>query len=86
MIISSYLRMTVEELEKEICKQKKKIESSKETIKLLRKLQIAASAEADQKKPQQSPSSKPAFDQPAKQQNQKAQNPMPGKGAFNGAR
>ena len=69
MNYSPFLKMNYEELEIEISKQKKKIESAKETIKLLKKLQIAELAESDQKKTQQLPSSKPEFDQTAKQQN-----------------
>lgn len=40
--ISKYLKMNSEELEIEISKQNKKIASAKETISLLKKLQIAA--------------------------------------------
>ncbi len=82
MNYSPFLKMNYEELEIEISKQKKKIESAKETIKLLKKLQIAELAESDQKKTQQLPSSKPEFDQTAKQQNQqtkKPQQPVPSK-------
>ena len=40
--ISNYLKMNSEELEKEISKQNKRIASAKETIALLKKLQIAS--------------------------------------------
>lgn len=56
MIISNYLKMTHAELEEEILKQRKKIDTAKETIKLLRKLQIASVAESEKKK-QQNPQS-----------------------------
>ncbi len=42
--ISNYLKMNSEELEKEITKQNKRIASAKETIALLKKLQIASNA------------------------------------------
>ncbi len=42
--ISKYLKMNFEELEAEINKQNKKIASAKETISLLKKLQIATNA------------------------------------------
>ncbi len=53
--ISSYLKMSYSELEEEINKQSKKIAAAKETISLLKKLQIAANAtSADaQRAPQQ---------------------------------
>ena len=41
--IANYLKMTAEELENEINKQQRKINSAKETIALLKKLQVAAS-------------------------------------------
>ena len=41
--IANYLKMTSAQLEEEINKQNKKITSAKETISLLKKLQIAAS-------------------------------------------
>ena len=44
MTISNYIKMNYEELAQEITKQKKKIESAKETIRLLEKLQIAEMA------------------------------------------
>ena len=44
MTISNYIKMNYEELAQEITKQKKKIESAKETIRLLEKLQIAETA------------------------------------------
>lgn len=44
MIISKYLKMNSEGLAKEIQRQNQKIKTSQETIKLLRKLQIAESA------------------------------------------
>ena len=59
MIYSNYLKMTNEELEKEISKQKKKIDDAKETIRLLRKLQLAAEAEAEKKKQQTSQPEQP---------------------------
>lgn len=48
-IISNYLKMTATELEEEITRQNKKISSAKETITLLKKLQIAANASSDSK-------------------------------------
>lgn len=39
--ISKYLKMNYQELENEISKQNKKIASAKETISLLKKLQVA---------------------------------------------
>ena len=51
--ISNYLKMNAEELENEINKQNKKISSAKETISLLKKLQIAANAtNHNQQRPQ----------------------------------
>lgn len=41
MNISTYVRMTYDELADEIVKQKKKIKAAQETIRLLEKLQIA---------------------------------------------
>jgi hypothetical protein len=52
MIISNYLKMNYTELEQEIDKQKKKIESAKETIRLLEKLQVAEVANQNHKKSQ----------------------------------
>lgn len=52
MIISNYLKMNYDELGQEIVKQKKKIETAKETIRLLEKLQIAVTAQANQQKQQ----------------------------------
>ena len=43
-MLSNYLKMNAEQLEEEIAKQNKKISSAKETISLLKKLQIAANA------------------------------------------
>lgn len=52
--ISNYLKMNYEELEKEIAKQNKRIASAKETIALLKKLQIASNtANANNQKPYQ---------------------------------
>lgn len=44
--ITKYLKMNYEELDNEISKQNKKINSAKETISLLRKLQIADEAKS----------------------------------------
>ena len=52
MMISNYIKMNYAELGQEINKQKKKIESAKETIRLLEKLQIAENAK---QKPQNHP-------------------------------
>ena len=73
MIISNYLKMNYTELEDEISKQKKKIDSAKETIRLLRKLQIAVEAEAEKKKPQ---NSEVTQTQAGKPNNQNIQNPQ----------
>jgi hypothetical protein len=52
--ISNYLKMNSEELEKEISKQNKRIASAKETIALLKKLQIASNlSNANNQKPYQ---------------------------------
>ena len=52
--ISNYLKMNSEELEKEISKQNKRIASAKETIALLKKLQIASNvSNASNQKPYQ---------------------------------
>jgi len=48
MMISNYIKMNYDELAQEINKQKKKIESAKETIRLLEKLQIAEMAKQKQ--------------------------------------
>ena len=50
MVISNYLKMNYDELGKEIEKQNKKIKAAQDTIKLLRKLQIAESAGSEKKK------------------------------------
>ena len=47
MTISSYLKMDYEALEKEINKQNRKIENAKETIRLLKKLQVAEKAKTE---------------------------------------
>ena len=52
MIISNYLKMNYTELGQEIDKQKKKIESAKETIRLLEKLQVAEVANQNHTKTQ----------------------------------
>jgi len=51
--ISNYLKMNASQLEEEINKQNRKISSAKETIALLKKLQIAASVSGGN--PQQRP-------------------------------
>lgn len=50
MVISNYLKMNYDSLGKEIEKQNKKIKAAQETIKLLRKLQIAESASSEKRK------------------------------------
>lgn len=50
--LSNFLKMNAEELEQEINKQNKKIQSAKETIFLLKKLQIAANATSTNTNPQ----------------------------------
>ena len=50
MILSKYLKMNFDELGKEIEKQNKKIKSAQETIKLLRKLQVAESSSSEKRK------------------------------------
>ena len=50
MAISNYLKMNYGELGKEIEKQNRKIKAAQETIKLLRKLQIAESANSEKRK------------------------------------
>ena len=52
MVISNYLKMNYDELGKEIEKQNKKIKTAQETIRLLRKLQVAESASSEKRKPE----------------------------------
>lgn len=90
MIISQYLNMTHAELESEIGKQKKKINSAKETIKLLRKLQIATEAESEKKKPQDPQVTQTQAGKSNKQnvqtpQSTPIQNPEMERKAFNGS-
>jgi len=50
MQISNYVKMDYGQLAKEIEKQTKKIKTAQETIKLLKKLQIAETANSERKK------------------------------------
>ena len=65
--ISNYLKMTAEELESEINKQQRKINSAKETIALLKKLQVAASVNTTNQQKQKIPNQQPAKPQPMQQ-------------------
>ena len=49
MLISNYLKMNYDELSKEIEKQNRKIKAAQETIKLLKKLQVAETVNASHK-------------------------------------
>ena len=65
--ISNYLKMTADELESEITKQQRKINSAKETIALLRKLQVAASVNTTNQQKQKVQMQQPAKPQPVQQ-------------------
>ncbi len=65
--ISNYLKMTADELENEINKQQRKINSAKETIALLKKLQVAASVNPANQQKQKVQNQQPAKPQPMQQ-------------------
>ena len=67
--ISNFLKMTAEELENEISKQQRKINSAKETIALLKKLQVAASVNSSSQHKQRMQSQPSAHPQYVQQQN-----------------
>ena len=50
--IATYLKMNTADIEKEISRQMKKIASAKETIALLKRLQVAAAGNVQQRPPE----------------------------------
>lgn len=50
-IISNYLKMNTSDIEKEISRQMKKITAAKETIALLKRLQVAAAGNVQHRSP-----------------------------------
>ncbi len=67
--LSNYLKMTAEELDSEITKQQRKINSAKETIALLKKLQIAANVNIGNQQKQKTQNAPQPQQQMAQQQN-----------------